>query len=302
MGAMTTVSPGSFTIGALAEAAAVSVKTVRYYSDAGLLPSPERSTGGHRRYDERALEALLTLRRLRGLGLPLALAGPVVRGELSLEDAIASQQADVERQLTELRWRSAGLEALRLAAGDPEGLRLLGEAMRHAPERDTFATFWRRLLPIRMPDGLRSAIIEAALPELPAAPTAQQALAYAQLHALTADRAYAAAVCAQDTMDCETAPLLYQGLGEAYELAAAELARRSAPQAGQALDCFVAAHARAARSVDSADFRVTLRAQLIGGPVPEMLRYWELAGKLTPEPTMGAAHGWLVTALKCPAP
>lgn len=34
-----------FAIGALAEAAGVSVKTVRYYSDGGLLPVSSRSAG-----------------------------------------------------------------------------------------------------------------------------------------------------------------------------------------------------------------------------------------------------------------
>ncbi|MDH6132417.1 DNA-binding transcriptional MerR regulator [Kitasatospora sp. MAA4] len=294
---MSTGIERSFTIGALAEAAGVSVKTVRHYSDGGLLPAPARSSGGHRRYGEAALETLLTIRRLRALGLPLPLAGAVVRAELSLEDALASQQDEVERQLTELRWRSAGLRALRLAAGDPAGLELLGEAMRHAPGRDAFADFWRRVLPLRMPAKLRSAIVDAALPELPDEPTARQALAYAQLHALTADRAEAAAVRGRSPMDCEDAPEFFHGLGEAYALAGAELARSAAPQPGQALDCFVAVHARAERSVDSADFRIALGQQLIATADPAMTRYWTLAGELTPEPTMGEAHVWLTEAL-----
>ncbi|WP_035805243.1 MerR family transcriptional regulator [Kitasatospora mediocidica] len=296
---MTTGTEGierSFTIGALAEAAGVSVKTVRHYSDGGLLPPPARSGGGHRRYGDAALEALLTIRRLRALGLPLPLAGAVVRAELSLEDALASQQDEVERQLTELRWRSAGLEALRLAAGDPDGLRLLGEAMRHAPGRDAFADFWRRVLPPRLPATLRSAIIDAALPELPAAPTARQALAYAELHALTADRASAAAVRGEGNFNCADAAAFYRGLDEAYRLAGAELARAADPQPGQALDCFVAVHARAQGSVDSADFRFAL-GPLLAAADPAMGRYWSLAGELTPEPTMGTADAWLTEAL-----
>lgn len=281
-----------FAIGALAEAAGVSVKTVRYYSDGGLLPVSSRSAGGHRRYDESALEVLLTIRRLRALGLSLPEAAAVVREEVSLEDALAAQQDAVERQLAELRWRSAGLRAVRSAAADPERLRLLGGAIQHAPGRDAFADFWRRVLPVRLPARLRSAIIEAAMPELPEQPTARQALAYAELYALAGDRALAAEVRATEPA-CYNATLLYQGLGEAYPLAAAELADGAAPGPGATLDSFVAAHASAARKVDSADFRRTLSA-CMAGPQPRQppatgpLR----ANSTPPRPWAQPTSGW----------
>jgi DNA-binding transcriptional MerR regulator len=37
--------------GEAAQRAGVSVETLRYYERRGLLPEPERTSGGHRRYD-----------------------------------------------------------------------------------------------------------------------------------------------------------------------------------------------------------------------------------------------------------
>lgn len=275
----------------LAEAAGVSVKTVRYYSDQGLLPDTvERSSGGHRRYGADALEVLRTLRGLRALGLPLPLAGSVVRGELTLDQALAGQREQVDRQLTELRWRSAALSA----AATPEHLVLLGEALKDGPVRDSFATFWRRALPLRIPASLRTAIVDAALPELPTDPTPRQALAYAELRALTCDRARAAEARYLEHSGCD-ATLVYQGVGEAYDLARAELARGAAPAPGDAVDAFVSVFARAERKVDNTDFRRELAARPSGPQV--MVRYWSLSTLLDPRPNMGAAHEWITAGL-----
>ncbi|MER7399775.1 MerR family transcriptional regulator, partial [Streptomyces sp. NPDC000151] len=52
-----------WSIGELAEQAGVTVKTVRFYSDRGLLPEAARSAGGHRRYGPEALDRLRLIRR-----------------------------------------------------------------------------------------------------------------------------------------------------------------------------------------------------------------------------------------------
>ncbi|MGF1426053.1 MerR family transcriptional regulator [Kitasatospora sp. LaBMicrA B282] len=287
---MTTEAPQVYSIGMLAEAAGVSVKTVRYYSDQGLLPDTvERSSGGHRRYGVEALGVLRTLRGLRGLGLPLPVAGAVVRGEASLEQVLAGQRAEVDRQLVELRWRSAALAA----AATPEQLVLLGDALRDGPAKDGFAEFWRRVLPVRLPAGVQAAIVEAVLPQLPTEPTPGQALAYAELRALTTDRAVAAGARAASYGG---SAVLTEAIGEAYKLAAPELAGGAAPAPGVAVDAFVAAHARAERRPDSAEFRRELAARPAGPPM--LVRYWELVGELDPRPNMATLHTWLGAGLR----
>ncbi|MEY9943426.1 MerR family transcriptional regulator [Kitasatospora sp. GAS1066B] len=288
---MTMDQPRVFSIGMLAEAAGVSVKTVRYYSDQGLLPDTvERSAGGHRRYGADALEVLRTLRGMRALGLPLPLAGAVVRTELTLDQALAEQREEVARELTRLRWRAAALAA----AETSEHLLLLGDALQEGPARDSFATFWRRVLPLRIPASLRTAIVDAALPELPADPTPRQALAYAELRALTVDRARAAEARYLEHSGCD-ATMVYQGVGEAYTLAAAEIARGATPAVGEAVDAFVSVFARAERKVDNTDFRRELAARRSGPEV--MVRYWSLSSLLDPRPNMGAAHEWITAGL-----
>ncbi|MDH6139450.1 DNA-binding transcriptional MerR regulator [Kitasatospora sp. GP30] len=285
----------SLSIGMLAEAAGVSVKTVRYYSDQGLLPAAQRSAGGHRRYGTPALARLRQLRGLRALGLSLPTAGEVAAGELALDRALAQERAELARQLTELRWREAALAAL---ADHPEELLTLGEALREAPRMDVFAAFWRRVLPVRLPTGLKRAIVDAVLPELPAEPTPQQALAYARLHALSSDRELAAAARTPAAKDTPSLSLTYEGTSEAYRLALAELARGAEPGPGEALDAYVAAFARGAGRVDDAAFRRELAAFELTHPV--IARYWHLARALHPGPTMGDAHEWINSALRLP--
>ena len=55
-------------ISAVADAAGLPVKTVRYYSDIGLVPAPARSMAGYRSYDDAAVRKLVFVRRAREFG------------------------------------------------------------------------------------------------------------------------------------------------------------------------------------------------------------------------------------------
>ncbi len=69
-------------IGEVARRADCKVETVRYYERIGILPSPDRSVGGQRRYDTEHLKRLYFVRRARGLGFTL----DEVRNLLELAD------------------------------------------------------------------------------------------------------------------------------------------------------------------------------------------------------------------------
>ncbi len=58
-------------IGEVAEKAAVSVQTLRYYERRGLLPPPERRTSGYRVYGGQALQRVRFIRRAQDLGFTL---------------------------------------------------------------------------------------------------------------------------------------------------------------------------------------------------------------------------------------
>jgi len=59
------------TIGQVAKTSGVAAKTIRYYEQIGVLPTPSRAASGYRLYDQPGVERLRFIRRARSLGLPL---------------------------------------------------------------------------------------------------------------------------------------------------------------------------------------------------------------------------------------
>lgn len=333
-----------WTIGELAERAGVTVKTVRFYSDRGLLPEAVRSSGGHRRYGPGALDRLRTIRSLRGLGLAVPDVHRVLDSEDTpdhrtsdaLENVIAGQLREVGSGLTVLRWREAALQALQdCPPGERAERLLLVGALPSPPSTAGMARFWRRWLPPRMPARLVSAILDETIPQLPAAPTPAQALAFAQLHALVSGPCDGSAAGITGTTGSGTTgsgttgtattgtgtgtgtgsardrtqpaahrseegyrpAVLYDGLIEAYGLAAPHMRAGRQPHEGEALDSFVAAYVHARGARDTPAFRRHLSGVL--GADPRIDRYWQLAGELfgPAEPTPGTTHDWLLAAL-----
>ncbi|MGW7197833.1 helix-turn-helix domain-containing protein [Streptomyces chryseus] len=296
------MSPDSvLSIGELAERAGVTVKTVRFYSDRGLLPEAARSSGGHRRYGPEALDRLHLIRSLRSLDVPVTDVGRVLGQEDALEDVIAGRLSEVGSQLTALRWREAALRLLRDCAAEEraERLRLVG-SMASPPSTAALVRFWRRWLPPRLPARLVSAILEQAVPQPPADPAPAQVLAFARLHAFASGVRPGAGHCqpaAHRSGPGSRPAVLYDGLREAYTLAAPHVRAQRPAREGEALDCFVASYARSSGARDTPAFRRGLARQLAAEA--RIDRYWQLAAEVSgsPEPTPGAADDWLRTAL-----
>ncbi|CAL9332992.1 hypothetical protein SUDANB126_00118 [Streptomyces sp. enrichment culture] len=286
------------------------MKTVRFYSDRGLLPEASRSGGGHRRYGPEALERLRLIRSLRTLDLPLPEVRRVLEDEdpagRVLEDAVARRLRELGSELRTLRWREAALELVRECppAEQADRLRLIG-AVSTPPSTAPLARFWRGWLPPRMPARATAAFLEVAVPRPPDEPAPAQVLAFARLHAMTT------APCpggrqpqpqVHRVTGARGAAALYAGLAEAYELAGPQLRRARDPYPGEALDAYVAAYASAYGSRDTREFRRLLVARLAAEP--RLDRYWELTAVVLtppgsrPEPTPGSADDWLRAALE----
>ena len=60
-----------YTIGTAAKKTDMPIKTIRYYSDIGLVMPEGHSDKGYRLYDERALRRLIFVRRARAFGFSL---------------------------------------------------------------------------------------------------------------------------------------------------------------------------------------------------------------------------------------
>ena len=59
------------TIGKVAKRTGCNIETIRYYEKEGLLPSPNRTEGGHRLYTEDMIKRLVFIRRARQLGFTM---------------------------------------------------------------------------------------------------------------------------------------------------------------------------------------------------------------------------------------
>src|SRR5260221_2255137 len=88
-------------VGALARATGLTVRTLHYYDEIGLLPPSARLAGGHRLYDAADVARLYRIIRLRQLGFPLDQVDAVLaEPEWQLAPAI-------ERHLAQARHHAA---------------------------------------------------------------------------------------------------------------------------------------------------------------------------------------------------
>lgn len=88
-------------IGDVARHVGLSLRTVRFYEEAGLLTPVGRTQGGFRLYDEDALDRLLLIKRMKPLGFTLEemRALLAVRDELRLPDLTAERQHELRERL-----------------------------------------------------------------------------------------------------------------------------------------------------------------------------------------------------------
>jgi MerR family transcriptional regulator, copper efflux regulator len=106
---------GGLTIGQLATLTGVSAKAIRYYEDIGLLPRPPRGANSYRRYGAPDVSRLHLLRRIRLLGVPLAVAKPLLLGATDAQCAEVREDllALVEKRLEVIDQELAELRQLR---------------------------------------------------------------------------------------------------------------------------------------------------------------------------------------------
>ncbi|MFG2967883.1 MULTISPECIES: MerR family transcriptional regulator [unclassified Streptomyces] len=90
---------GLFTIGELARATGLTVRTIRYWSDEGVLAPVGRSPGGYRLYDAESFARLELIRTLRELGLGLAHVRAVLSGEQTVAEVAAAHVAALDAQI-----------------------------------------------------------------------------------------------------------------------------------------------------------------------------------------------------------
>ncbi|MFI6900726.1 MerR family transcriptional regulator [Nonomuraea sp. NPDC050394] len=183
----------SYTIGRLAKLTGMPVKTIRFYSDSGVLPERERTASGYRIYGDDDRARLELIRTLREIGVDLATIRSL--GDRRLRNVLDLHLKAVETQLKSLQRTRAVLRATLGREGDPaeDDLRRL-----HALSR--VGTAEMELLLDEFVDEVGGGIEarhewlagmrDCMLPELPEEPTTAQLDAWLELADLLADEDY----------------------------------------------------------------------------------------------------------------
>lgn len=132
-----------YPIGELARRTGLSARTIRYWSDSGVLPPAERSAGGYRLYRADAVGRLHLIKTLRELGLGLDSVREVLERHTTLAQAAASHVEALEAQIQILRLNRAVPRNALSRDTETEGLALTHELARFLSPRT--ATVHRRL-------------------------------------------------------------------------------------------------------------------------------------------------------------
>jgi DNA-binding transcriptional MerR regulator len=118
--AQPTLDPTALRIGQVATLSDVTRRAVRHYERAGLLPAPERTEKGYRRYTMATVVQLIRIRRLRSLGLSV----PQIRKALAdgaspgtLQEALRLLDEDLARRIEALQQMRAATQALLAESG-----------------------------------------------------------------------------------------------------------------------------------------------------------------------------------------
>ncbi|WP_322098023.1 helix-turn-helix domain-containing protein [Nakamurella alba] len=193
------------TIGQLARRSGVPVRTIRFWSDEGILPESGRTAAGYRCYDAAAVARLDLVRTLRDLGLGLDDVRTVLARRVGIAEVAATHVRAIDEQIRALRVQRAVCTLIaRSGGGDLDGLSereltLMNDLARMtAPERqrllDDFAATAFAGIPDDAPGAGLGRLMRALPPELPDEPTTEQVEAWVELAGLAADPAFAARV------------------------------------------------------------------------------------------------------------
>lgn len=179
------------TIGELAKRADVSVRTIRFWSDTGLVPPAARTDTDRRLYDAAGVARLELVNTLRELGLSLASVRRVLDGQATVADVAAVHLQALDAQIRTLRLRRAVLTAVVKRAADGREMSVINKlaSLSAAERRQIIDDFTAEVFEGLDPSPARSPRWTAGT-ELPDDPSAEQVEAWIELAELVADTTF----------------------------------------------------------------------------------------------------------------
>ncbi|OIJ67921.1 MerR family transcriptional regulator [Streptomyces mangrovisoli] len=292
---------GLLTIGELARATGLTVRTIRYWSDEGVLAPVTRSGGGYRLYDAACVARLELIRTLRELGLGLDDVRRVLAGERTVAEVAAAHVVALDAQIRSLKVTRAVLSTVARRGSSAEETTLMNRLARlSAAERqrivDEFVEEIFHGLDTADP-WVRERVRTLGV-GLPDDPTPEQVDAWVELAELLQNPEFRAAMRGVIEFNAaDRGPDTPAG-------ASAMFLRRLIERAGDARERGVAPDSPEADAVlrevfgEHADRSAVLRRM---NPGPEVARYRELSMAIRGEsmpPRHQEEFGWVVEALR----
>ena len=178
-----------YSIGELARRTGLTVKTIRFYSDRGIVTPTDRSPAGYRRYNLDAVARLDLVRTLRELGLDLPTIHKVVDRELPLPEVAAAHAEALAVQIRVLRLRHAVLTAVAERRLTPEETDLMHRFAQLSEDerRCLIGDFLDAVFDGLGADSAFTGVMRSMTPELPDHPEAEQTLAWMEWAELVLD-------------------------------------------------------------------------------------------------------------------
>ncbi|WP_280716529.1 MerR family transcriptional regulator [Kitasatospora sp. MAP5-34] len=302
------------TIGELARLTGLTVKTIRFWSDAGVVPPTDRTPAGYRLYGREALARLDLVRTLRDLGVDLATIQQVLDREITVAEVAAVHAEALDVQIRTLRLRRAVLRAVARRGSTPEELELMHKLAKLTDQerRSLINDFIDEAF-----EGLDVgpefiAKMRGAMPELPAEPTPEQADAWIELAELVQDPDFRAGIRKAAAYQAkERAEGGRTGTAEDHRLVELVQERTGAARATgitpaeaaavPVIDELAGAFAELFGRADGREFRVWLLERMAAGNDPRYERYWQLIAVINGWPVMPSlapAFDWLTAGLR----
>ncbi|MEU4466268.1 MerR family transcriptional regulator [Streptomyces sp. NPDC024017] len=301
-----------YSIGDLARRTGLTVKTIRFYSDRGIVAPTERNPAGYRFYSIDAVARLNLVRTLRELGLDLPTIRKVVDRELSLPEVAAAHAEALAVQIRVLRLRRAVLTAVAERGSTPEETELMHRLAQLSEDER------RRLIGDFLdavfggPDAVPAfaGVMRSMTPELPDNPEAEQVKAWVELAEMSLDPDFRAVVrrmaedlAAEQTRSDMTGPRRDIAAAVRDQVGPALTAGidPASPQADPIVAAFTAHCAHLLGHPDDVELRRRLATRLERVNDPRRERYLQLLAVVNgwPAPeSLAPVFDWSVQALR----
>lgn len=292
-----------YTIGQLARRTGLSARTIRFWSDDGIIPPTARSPGGYRLYDVDAIERLELVHTLRCLGLDLPTVRSVLDRQTTLAEVAETHVRALDAQIRTLRLSRAVLSTVAERGSTTEEMTLMHKLARLSVQerRQIIDGFVGRVFAgVDDEDALVIADFMREMPStLPDDPTVDQVDAWVELAELVADEDFERVLrrmvlhgVSDNRIEfgLTIRPLVLDHAGRALEAGIAP----DSEEGRVILDRIVPANLAELESVSLLAWLETVAESRVG-------RYWQLLSLIsdrTPEEPSVPAFQWVATALE----